>query len=118
MTVEACEGSMACESAKKLTAEATGYLAQGLDKKGVLAAFTAKYGEQILAAPTKSGFNLTAWILPFAALFFAGMAIAFALRRWVRLQPAASRNGQQGATDGGKISPYEEQLDEVLRRLD
>ncbi len=118
MTVEACEGSMACESSKKLTEEAAGYLAQGLDRQAVLAAFTAKYGEQILAAPTKSGFNLTAWVLPFAALLFASLAITFALKRWVRVQPAGANQGGQRKKGSEKNTPYEDQLDKVLRHLD
>ncbi|MFQ5641375.1 MAG: hypothetical protein ACE5IR_25630, partial [bacterium] len=42
MTVEACEGSMACQSAEKLTAEAAGYIQQGMNKEAVLATFIKK----------------------------------------------------------------------------
>lgn len=41
------------------------------------------FREQVLAVPTKKGFNLTAWILPFVALV-AGAALIYALLRlWV-----------------------------------
>src|SRR5260370_10255076 len=32
-------------------------------------AFVQKYGPTVLAAPTNTGFDRTAWIMPFAALF-------------------------------------------------
>ena len=48
----------------------------------ILQAFVQKYGTTVLAAPTTTGFNRVAWIMPFAALF-AGLALAVAfIRRW------------------------------------
>jgi cytochrome c-type biogenesis protein CcmH len=88
MTVEACEGAMTCEAAGKLTAEAQQLLDKGMDKQQILASFISRYGEHILPAPTKKGFNLTAWILPFAAIVIAGVAIVALL--WKRKgQPCA-----------------------------
>ena len=46
--------------------------------------FVSKYGEWVLLAPPAHGFNLTVWILPFAALL-AGLGFAgWFLRRWSR----------------------------------
>lgn len=117
MTVEACQGSMACESADKLTAEAQQYIDQGMEKQAVLATFIKKYGEHILAAPTKKGFNLIAWILPFAAIILAGYGIIKVLRRWVR-QPQIHAVNPNHQGDDGEKSPYEKKLDDVLRYLD
>ena len=55
----------------------------------VLQGFVQKYGATVLAAPTTKGFNLMAWIMPFAALG-AGtwLAVRF-VRRWQsRVVPA------------------------------
>ncbi|HZR29466.1 MAG TPA: cytochrome c-type biogenesis protein CcmH, partial [Terriglobales bacterium] len=45
----------------------------------VLQAFVQKYGPTVLAAPTTTGFNRIAWIMPFAVLLagfaFAGMIV-------------------------------------------
>ena len=118
MIVEACEGSMACQSAEKLTVEAAGYIEQGMDKEAVLATFIKKYGEHILAAPTKRGFNLLAWILPFAAIFLAGLGITVVLRRWVRQQQIQKVRTKFRKVGKDDKSPYDEKLDEVLRYLD
>ena len=38
--------------------------------------FRSKYGEKILSAPTTQGFNLLAWIMPFAAILAGGALVA------------------------------------------
>lgn len=115
MTVEACEGAMACQSADKLTAEARQLIDQGLTKKAILASFVGRYGEHILSAPTKKGFNLTAWITPFAAILLTGYGIVQIVRKWSRRQQHAppARNRQMPAAD----PRYEKALDDVLRKL-
>lgn len=45
-------------------------------------AFVQKYGPTVLAAPTTSGFDRTAWIFPFFALGFGFLAIVFLIRAW------------------------------------
>ncbi|UCZ52500.1 cytochrome c-type biogenesis protein CcmH [Bacillus shivajii] len=41
------------------------------------------YGEEILTAPEKRGFSLTAWITPFATLGVASAGLIMLIRRWV-----------------------------------
>jgi cytochrome c-type biogenesis protein CcmH len=43
-------------------------LKRGMSGPQVIAYFRGKYGEKILSAPTTQGFNLLAWIMPFAAI--------------------------------------------------
>ena len=38
----------------------------------------------MLAEPPKSGFDLTAWLVPGAAILLAAVGIAIGLRRWRR----------------------------------
>jgi cytochrome c-type biogenesis protein CcmH len=55
----------------------------------ILNGFVDKYGMTVLAAPTKSGFNLVAWITPFAILALASLLTVWVVRRWkAGLQPA------------------------------
>jgi cytochrome c-type biogenesis protein CcmH len=117
MTVEACEGAMACEAAGKLTTEAQQLIDKGKDKPEILASFIGRYGEHILAAPTKKGFNLTAWILPFAAIIFAGVGVITVLRRWARRPQTQNEKPKINAATPND-SVYEKKLEEVLRALD
>ena len=42
------------------------------------------YGETLLAAPTKKGFNLTAWVTPFLAILVGGCLVVLTLIRWTK----------------------------------
>jgi cytochrome c-type biogenesis protein CcmH len=58
--------------------------AAGWSKERVKDALVARFGPEILAAPPRRGFDLLAWVVPFAALA-AGAAVAAALAlRWSR----------------------------------
>ncbi len=58
-------------------------LAQGQSEAEIIQFFVAEYGEQVLASPPKRGFNLVAWVLPFAAILGGGGIIYMALKKWV-----------------------------------
>lgn len=56
----------------------------GMTKDQLYAYLADTYGDQILAAPPKKGFNLIAWIMPFVGII-AGCAIVYlGLERFVK----------------------------------
>jgi cytochrome c-type biogenesis protein CcmH/NrfF len=57
-------------------------VAAGKTKDEIKAALVAEYGEDVLAEPERSGFNLALWLVPIALVLAAAVGIAFALRRW------------------------------------
>jgi len=65
--------------ARKKIAEMTN---AGKDEAEILDFFIQKYGEEILAAPKKEGFNLLGYIMPFVALIVAAGVIITILRKW------------------------------------
>ena len=59
----------------------------------VLQSFVQKYGATVLAAPTTSGFNIVAWIIPFVALVLGIMLVVVIIRKWkFRLQPVGAQD--------------------------
>ncbi|NOY57681.1 MAG: hypothetical protein GXO75_01950 [Calditrichaeota bacterium] len=82
MTVSACEGAMECSTAAKITAKIENLVASGQTNDQVLASFVSMYGEKIMAAPSKKGFNLTAWILPFILIALTGIFLYRKLSKW------------------------------------
>ena len=50
----------------------------------------AKYGPVVLSAPTKTGFNRVAWLMPYLALFLGLMATVVVVRLWRRRPTAAT----------------------------
>jgi cytochrome c-type biogenesis protein CcmH len=66
-------------------------LAEGLDMSQLKQAMVAQYGQQVLARPPASGFNLTVYVLP-PAIFLAGLALlAFTLPKWRERSRRATR---------------------------
>jgi cytochrome c-type biogenesis protein CcmH len=90
-------------------------IAAGKTKEEIKDALVAQYGTEVLAEPPKSGFNLTAWLVPIAAILAAAIAIALGLRRWRR----AGRSGGGPDDQGRTLDPAErERLDKDLARYD
>ncbi len=57
-------------------------LEQGKTREEIQAYFVSRYGEFVLLAPPKRGFNLLVWGLPFVALAVGACAIYFVAKRW------------------------------------
>jgi cytochrome c-type biogenesis protein CcmH/NrfF len=54
----------------------------GYDGPEIMAAFQSVYGERVLMAPVKSGFNLLGWTMPFIAVGTGTIVLVALLRRW------------------------------------
>lgn len=50
----------------------------------VLNWFINKYGSIVLAAPIRGGFDIVAWVVPFAILLAGAIAVLIILRHWRR----------------------------------
>jgi cytochrome c-type biogenesis protein CcmH len=57
-------------------------IADGKSDKEILDSFVGKYGAIVLAAPTTQGFDLVAWIAPFAVFAAALLGTILLVRRW------------------------------------
>jgi cytochrome c-type biogenesis protein CcmH/NrfF len=79
----------------------------------IFSAFTAKYGATVLAAPTTQGFDLVAWIAPFAVFGAALLGTILLIRRWAGLAGAkALAAGQNVAAE----DPADVERRERIRR--
>ena len=59
-------------------------IAAGDTKSKIEDALVAQFGEAVLAAPPKHGFNLLAWLLPLIGLLVAAPIVGWAAWRWSR----------------------------------
>jgi len=60
-----------------------------------LQSFVQKYGPTVLIAPTSSGFNRVAWVVPYLALVLGIVSLVLLVRNWNhRLQPAGNSAAQ------------------------
>jgi cytochrome c-type biogenesis protein CcmH len=86
---------------------------QGLTKEQIKDRLVAEYGEEVLAVPSDSGFDLAAWLVPGAAIVVAAVAIFIALRRWRRRGDGGSAEPPAGERLGDADA---KRLDEDLAR--
>jgi cytochrome c-type biogenesis protein CcmH/NrfF len=83
---------VSCGSATPLRAEIQDLLKQGKTKSDVVKIFVGKYGKVILAAPTAQGFDLAAWLTPFAALSFGLVVVYYVIKAWTQRKPRLAVN--------------------------
>ena len=80
----------ACSVSPAMHGDVMGLVDGGHGAQEILAAFKAVYGEKVLMAPVRSGFNLVGYTMPFVALGAGAIGIAALLRRWKsRTRPGA-----------------------------
>jgi cytochrome c-type biogenesis protein CcmH len=94
-------------------------IAAGDSESEISEALVAQFGEGVLAAPPKEGFNLLAWVLPLAGGAVAIGALAVALRRWSRTRAEPGSAAAPSANGRPPLDPeLERRLDEELARFD
>ena len=83
-------------------------LAAGESREAILEYFVERYGQNILAAPPKRGFNLVAWVLPVVVLIGSLVLAIFALRAMKQKEVL------HDMADDSELEPYLEVVDDIL----
>src|SRR5271163_2678101 len=99
-----------CQTSEKMRNELLVALDKGSTNNDdlILQGFVQEYGPTVMAAPTATGFNRVAWIMPFLVL---ALGIAFAVhivRSW--------KNRPEPALADGIVIPPSSELDEFRRK--
>ena len=106
----------ACEVSPAMHRDINALIEGGYGAQEIIDAFVDSYGEKVLMAPTKSGFNLVGWTMPFGALLVGGGVLAALLRRWRRRAAIASA---EAATPAARTrAAGVDASDEELARLE
>lgn len=104
MTADYCQLSTAYE----VRGEIRDMLEQGMTKAQIIDDLVQKYGERILAAPTREGFNLIAWILPGVSMFLGGLLVGYLLYRWAKKKPSELDESFQSISEEDELRVREE----------
>ena len=72
-----------CSTSDKTRAKFSKMLESGITVEQIVKMQVDEYGETVLSAPSKFGFNLTAWMTPFVALIAGGFGVRKVLHSWV-----------------------------------
>ena len=97
-----------CKSSDKMRDQLLASIDKGNNDDLVLQGFVQEYGPTVIAAPTATGFNRVAWIMPFVALGLGIAFVVYVVRAWKgRPEPALA---------DGIVIPRGNELDEFRRR--
>ncbi len=97
-----------CTTSEKMRAELTAMLSSGDDDSSILQKFVDKYGPVVLAAPTQTGFNRVAWIMPYLALIVGIGLCAFIVRTWNKRRRPVGVAGPE--LDSTTLNEYRERI--------
>jgi cytochrome c-type biogenesis protein CcmH len=100
-----------CPESGREREELSAAIASGKSDQEILDWFAAKYGATMLAAPTMRGFNLVAWIAPFAVFAAATLGTVLLVRRWT-----VGRTPAELGPDVATLDPAERARREMIRR--
>jgi len=116
-----CHESLAASTspiADRMRAFIRARIAAGDTKSEIKATLVDQFGESVLAAPPKSGFNLLAWVLPRAGIVLAAGVVGVLAYRWSRNRRPEEAAGPS-ANGRFHLDPeLERRLDEELARYD
>ena len=87
----------------------------GMSGDEVIAWYVEQFGEKVRVVPTKSGFNLVAWIGPFIGLLAASSLLLLLLRRW---SASAASAPDVAAVGVAPDDPYLARLHADLEKLE
>jgi cytochrome c-type biogenesis protein CcmH len=133
-TLPELERELICPTCHELLAASTSPIAErmrvfirarisaGDTKSEIKAKLVDQFGESVLAAPPKSGFNLLAWVLPLAGIVLAAGVVGYLAYRWSRSRgPEVPVGATAGPSANGRFTldpELERRLDEELSRYD
>ena len=109
------------EIARQMRGVVRDMLGQGASRQNVLDFFVSRYGQEVLAAPPKSGVNLLVWILPIVGILAAiagGFWVIRAMtsRSSVPVSVMATAPSADGVDVG--LEPYLEAVDRHLALME
>jgi cytochrome c-type biogenesis protein CcmH len=119
-----CHETLAASSspiAQRMRAFIRARIAAGDTKSEIKNKLVDQFGESVLAAPPKSGFNLLAWVLPLVGIVLAAAVVGFLAYRWSRGRAAEDEEEAVGPPPNGRFTldpELERRLDEELARYD
>ena len=111
-----CQMGPSCHGLQEQNARLDEFLAKGMTRDQVRAAFVEAFGDQsVLTAPLDTGFNRLAWLFPYLFGASGAALVAFAAAKWSRLHKDEESAQLDPATQDAELQA---RLDDELRDLD
>jgi cytochrome c-type biogenesis protein CcmH len=107
-----------CTYSPQLHKEVVALAEQGKNEQQIIDAFVAQYGEAVLMAPPREGFNLAGYFVPSIAVIVAAVFLFVVLRRWTRqsqvvTSPAPSQDAPIPDATPAELQRLRDELDRL-----
>lgn len=99
-----------CQTSPAMHRHVIGFVEQGRTAEEILDEFVTLYGETVLMAPRKEGFNLAAYLVPGFGITLVGAAML-----WVLTRRTHRREPEGAGTATGESSSYGLSADDASR---
>jgi cytochrome c-type biogenesis protein CcmH len=97
-----------CQYSDRMRGELIAAVERGDSDDLTLQAFVQKYGTTVMAAPTTTGFNRVAWVMPYLALALGLTTVIMVVRAW-RNRPLAARADSVAPVSGAELEHFREE---------
>jgi cytochrome c-type biogenesis protein CcmH len=97
-----------CAYSERMRAELVAAVDRGDNDDLTLQGFVQKYGTTVMAAPTKTGFNRVAWIMPYLVLVLGLVTVTAIVRVW-KSRPLVLPAGSVAAVHGSELEYFRDQ---------
>ena len=97
-----------CQASEKMRNQLLAALDKGDNDDLILQGFVQEYGPTVIAAPTATGFNRVAWIMPFVALALGIAFVVYVVRSW-KNRPAPALADGIAISHGSELDEFREQ---------
>jgi cytochrome c-type biogenesis protein CcmH len=104
-----------CGVSPAMHREVVGLVEDGMTGEDILEAFVAKYGETVLMAPRKEGFNWAGYVVPGAAISLGGAVLAWVLLRRTRRAAVVAGSDEREILSDEEQSLIDEELEHLVR---
>lgn len=106
-----------CSVSPAMHLDVMGLVDGGYGADEIIAAFRKVYGERVLMAPVKEGFNWAGYVMPFVALGSGAVVVATLIRRWASAAAAVPSGSAAGSPVVVDATPAElARLEDAVRR--
>jgi cytochrome c-type biogenesis protein CcmH len=84
----------------------------GKSDQEILQSFIDTYGTTVLSAPTTSGFDLVAWLIPYITLALGIAGVVFVAYAWRKRRPVPVASSPPGARASADLDRFRQQARE------
>lgn len=97
-----------CKYSDNMRGELMAAVERGDNDDLTLQTFVQKYGTTVMAAPTNTGFNRVAWIMPYLALVLGLTTVTLIVRAW-KMRPLVLPPGAVAPVKGEELERFRSQ---------